>query len=323
MSSGTSAAVESWIGGIVALASLPRSAPDGSHLAVVLAPPSPELAGALLGAASVTDVDPAEHKPEEFGENITYVNRQKLYDRVLLRSKKERRISLHAEFDVSNLPLMVARPSRLEERADSVIPGEVLGDLTESELILRAKEYFRYCVKPVVILTTRPAELAAYMELLNQTLNVWGASEQQIRFATSNSLDSWFRSPVLIVSPEQTRLRAWVSEVSPVAVIAIGWRTWKKPARWHWPNTTHYLLLDVRSDDVEHFRAYHDGTDGIQHTNLNHEDFVGPHSIGASPRWYAVMTASTASRGSSNPLLRYGLSNEWCSAQLSPTIASS
>lgn len=276
----TSQAIDEWVDGVLALAHIPKSAPEGTHLAVVLAPPSPELAGSLLGAASVYGADPAHHKPAAFGSPVSYVTGRKLYDSILRKSKTERRISLHAEFDVSHLPDMVGRPAGLEQRSERVVPEEILAGVPESEWNQRSKEYFRHCIRPVVILTTRPTELTEYVESLNLALSVWESSEQAIRFAASNSLDSWFRSPLLIVTPEQTRMRDWLAEVTPAAVIILGWKSWKKPARWHWPDVTHYLILDVRSEDVEDFRSYYDGTEGLKAAPLARDVAGGPATVG-------------------------------------------
>jgi hypothetical protein len=275
----SSAATERWIDGLLRLVNLPQSSPDGFHTAIILAPPSPELAGALLGAASVFESDPARHKPETFGEAVSYVTGRKLYDSILRKSKTERRIVLHAEFDVSKLPEMVARPSGIEARTEIAVPGRIFNGIPESEMIPRAKEFFRFCIRPVVILTTRPTELAEYFEAADLAVNVWEARDQCIRFATSNSLDDWFRSPILLATPEQTRNREWLSSVEPAAVIAIGWKSWKKPARWLWPSVTHFLVLDVRSEDIEYFRAYHDGTEGLQAAPLPTGASVGPQVV--------------------------------------------
>jgi hypothetical protein len=259
----TTSAVDAWIEAVLALANIQLSAPEGSHIAIAIAPPSPELAVALLGAASVVERSPGRLKPESFGQSVSYVTGRKFYDSTLGKSKTDGRVVLHAEFNQSKVPEMVARPAALEARTEMPLPEPVFEGIAEHEIIQRAKEFFRRCIRPVIILTTRPTDLVEYTAALNIALDIWPEHEQALRFATSTSMDSWFRSPILVVTPEQTKSRPWLREVEPAAVIALGWKSWRKPARWNWPLVNHFLVLDVRGEDVDFFREFHDGTEGL------------------------------------------------------------
>ena len=262
---GTRSSIGKWVEGLIALANISSASSEGSHLVAVVAPPSPELASTLLGAACVVESNPVQHKPASYGQPVSYVVGRKIYDSVLQKSEKDHRIRLGgSQFNINRQPEMVSRPPSLEARSECEIPGHLFGEASDLEAIQKAKSYFRLCIRPVVILTTRPADLIEYFEAAQLTLEVWDAAEQSLRFATNPSIDHWFRSPILIVTPEQTRNRDWIREVEPAAVIAMGWKSWRKPARWNWPSVNHFLILDVRGEDIEFFREYYDGTEGFQ-----------------------------------------------------------
>jgi hypothetical protein len=260
----TSSVLSTFIEGLITVATFSEDVGPEFHPVFVLAPPKPDICATLLSAASVVESDPLSHKPSSFGASVSYVSGRKLRDANLGKSLRPGRIQLHAEFEEGNMPEMVVRPLGLASRNEASLPESVEDGLDYESALKRAKVFFRNCIRPVVLFTTKPNEFVEYFAAANSFIDYWPKSEQTIRLSTSMNLDDWFRSPVLIVTPEQARGRDWLSEVEPSIVICVGWRSWRKPARWNWPTAKHVLVLDVRSsDDVELFRGFHDGTEGL------------------------------------------------------------
>lgn len=168
----------------------------------------------------------------------------------------EPRIRLNGVNFCGDTPPLYPCPVDLPTRSSRRIP-----ELVRAQMGSRGRDTWRYqklCGRPIVILCQRPEQVAADAAELAE-LTVWSADQRAALLDLGTIPLGWLRHPILALHPTAVSGKAWLSSLSPRLVIIAGFAAWDTPARHIWSEVPQLLLLDWRSADVDHFRAWHDG----------------------------------------------------------------
>lgn len=164
-------------------------------------------------------------------------------------------------------PAAVLPPDWDLERSPQPLPPFVADDLRSrfpppkgERSLVGEWLYQQMCLEPVVILTQRPARLVEdALDLADQ--EDWWNWCQEIAVSNAGVGDwSWFRRPVVVMSPQMALSVPWASQVPARMVVVVGLAAWMSPARHLWSSVPQVLMLNQRSTDVSDFRQWFDNT---------------------------------------------------------------
>lgn len=160
-------------------------------------------------------------------------------------------------------PPMMPLPAGFPERTASTVPEGIIQALSPDAgtgATRRAMwHYFELCANPVVVVCQRPELLRSQLEALAGIDAWWSNISRAASIDAAITPDDWFRRPVIFTTPSAILRRTWLKNLKPAAVLVVGYTAWSSPARWTWPDVPHFLILNVRQDDVLRFRSWHDG----------------------------------------------------------------
>lgn len=262
--------------------------PAEGHISCVLAPPTVNYFPGALAIASVT-----RGTPLEVSEGVGLGNVASLKADILIDAEHTFNFNSDgsasaeylgmAKYKEGTFPPMYKLPEGFPIRSTGNIPKAVLDNfpsyLPEKNQREACWSYFELCANPVVIICQHPGQVAAEVEELVAETDWWLPEQVSSSIEPGTSPDDWYRRPIICISPRALQHREWLKELSPAAVIVIGYSAWETPARWFWPDLPHTLFLDSRSDDILRFRLWHDGQD----FPLIHSEFAELKGIAGIP----------------------------------------
>lgn len=247
---------------------LPFAGAEG-HISCAFAPPVVEYFPAAFSLMSVSQKEVSIDRPKEPLGRVASLINSSLQDRehtfnFNLDGSPAKEFLGMTPFKEGTFPPVVKLPDGFPHRADSSIPEGVPERLQLAGLGSNIREacwtYFQLCAKPVVILCQNPSAIAVEIgDIAAATLFDWKPEQLCASAEVGVTPDAWYRRPIICMSPRSVQWRPWLAELTPSAVVVIGYSAWETPARWFWPKVPHSLFLNTRSDDVLRFRMWHDG----------------------------------------------------------------
>lgn len=259
-------ALPRWLNLLALLAKRVPEIESDEHVACVIAPPS-QVVIAALALSSVQRQDDLAREFDSSQGRVASVVELKLRD-LDHAVKQDQEGAVTAKrlggYQLPNgTPPLMILPSGFPARSDEVVPEKIAELLTLSSSVgahrLALWHYFELCAKPVVVVCQHPEALRSQLESLAGMETWWSNQSLAASLDAAISADDWFRRPVVFATPSAIMHRPWLKELTPAAVIVAGYAAWCTDARWMWPNLPHFLILNVRHDDVLKFRAWHDG----------------------------------------------------------------
>lgn len=237
-------------------------APEGTFArAVIAAPTTRHVAAAMAVSAMHSSMEDAD-APVRPDTRVATVISKRFCD-TEVRTFGQRLSIGGVQFDPQRaIPPAVILGEEWElERSPQSVPADAVAFAQQlgREGVPPEWTYLRFCMKPIVVIAQRPAQVAEDLADLAQQEDWWNATQRLGLASPAEGVDMWFRRPIILASPAALAGATWISCLPVSLVVIAGFAAWLAPQRNLWPNVPQVLLLNQRTSDIADFRAWFDG----------------------------------------------------------------